>query len=143
MQRFMIGALVVAVLALVAGGCGGGSKPLSAAQLRTQASAVCRDVARRVHALEGQATQATLHASLARAATVFSDGLDRLEALEPPSQLADRYDSFLAWKGAQRDAARELSKPGGRLDARSRAAVRAHESPVRVLAQQLDMPACA
>jgi hypothetical protein len=143
MKRKMVGALVVA-LALGLAACGGsGSKPLTAAQLRTQASAVCRDVARRMQTLEASATQTTMRASLARAAAVMSDGVTRLQVLKPPSQLAARYARFVAWKGTQRDAARELSRPGGRLSARSRAAVRAHESPVWVLAHQLDLPACA
>jgi len=143
MQRKVVGALLLA-LALGVAACGGsGSKPLTAAQLRTQASAVCRDVARRMLALETGASQATMHASLARAARVMSDGLARLQALKPPAQLAGRYARFVAWKGAQRDAARELSRPGGRLSARSRAAVRAHQSPVWTLAHQLDLPACA
>ncbi len=142
MQRNVVGALLLA-LALGVGACGSASKPLTEAQLRTQASAVCQDVTRQVQALAARATPATMHASLARATTIMSNGVARLQALKAPPELAARYARLVAWKGAQRDAARELSRPGGRLSARSRAAVRAHDSPVWTLSHQLGIPACS
>jgi len=145
MQRNLVGALIV-VLALGVAACGSsGSKPLSAARLRAQATAVCQDVGRQVRALQLSATPASMRTSLARAATVLSDGVARLHALTPPRELASRYDLFVAWKASQRDAARELSRSGGRADlsARSRQAVLAHHNPVWTLAHQLDLPACA
>lgn len=145
MQGKLASMLLVA-LALGIAACGSsGPKPLSAAQLRAQATAVCQDVGRQVRALQLSATAASMRTSLARAAAVLSDGVARLHALTPPRQLASRYDLFVAWKASQRDAARELSRAGGRADlsARSRQAVLAHHNPVWTLAHQLDLPACA
>lgn len=140
MQRKLASALAV-VLMLVVAACGSDSKPLSSAELRTQANAVCRDVVTRAHAIQTRATPATMRASLSRAATVYTDGLDRLEALKPPPQLGDRYASFLAWKETQRDAALQLAKADGRLSARQRRAVESH-APVGTLAHGLGLVHC-
>lgn len=137
MQRKVAGALVVAVLALVAGGCGEDSKPLTTAQLRTQANAVCQDVSREVSTLQANATQATMGRSLRDAADAMTDGIDRLEALTPPQQVADRYARFLAWMKTQRDAARQLATPGATLSARARRAIDPHVSPALTLAHEL------
>jgi hypothetical protein len=140
MQR-NAGALLLA-LALVMAACGSASKPLTEAQLRTRAGTVCHDVNRQILALQARATQATMHTSLAGVAGLLRDGIRRLHTLEPPQRLAARYASFIAWEGARRDAALELSKPGGTLRARSRRAVEAHHNPVTALSRQLGIPAC-
>lgn len=141
MQRKLASALLVA-LAFGMVACGSASKPLTAAQLRTRGNAICRDMQRRVMALEARSTQATLRASLARAADVLSDGVDRLNALTPPKQLAGRYASLIAWEGARRGAARTLSH-GGRPSGRQAAAVRAHHNPVYRIGHELGLAACA
>jgi len=140
MQRKLAGALLVA-LAFGTVACGSASKSLTAAQLRTRAGAVCRDVTRRIETLQVGASNATLHASLARAAVVLSDGLDKLHALTPPKQLAAHYAAFLAWEESRRDAARTLSH-GARLSARERRAIQAHHSPVTPLSRQLGLSGC-
>ncbi|HET6448214.1 MAG TPA: hypothetical protein VFG31_03820 [Conexibacter sp.] len=44
---------------------------------------------------------------------------------------------FVAWKDAERDAARELVRPGGRLSARSQRAVEEHHTPAMTFAREL------
>jgi len=142
MQRKVVGALVVALMVVVEACGGSGSTPLTTAQLRAQASAVCRDVTRQIQALAASARPSTRQASLRQAATAMTDGLARLRALTPPKALADRYASFVAWKGSQRDAARQLAEPGGRLTARAAEAVNAHRSPAFALARALGIDGC-
>lgn len=139
MHRNLAGALLGA-LAVAVAACGE-SAP-SPAQFRAEASAVCHDVGRRVRAIQEEATERTMQPSLMAAAAIMSDGLERLEAIEPPEQLADRYERFLAWKASQRDAALELAQPGGRLSARSARAVDAHTDPIGRLTAKLRLTGC-
>jgi hypothetical protein len=143
MQRNLAGALVVA-LALVAAGCGDSSKPLTTAQLRTQASAVCRDVRRQVVGLQARATQATLSRSLRQAADAIDGGVERLRALDPPPRLDRAYAELVAWKATQRDAALALAKqPGRRLAGREGRAIDAHIDAVGRAARATGLSACA
>jgi len=141
-MRFRLTSLLLVALALGVAGCGDASKPLTAAQLRTRASAVCANVTRRIVALQAHASEVPARTSLRRAADALTDGVDRLEALDPPEQLDDRYARFLAWKRAQRDAA-SAQVAGRPISPRSRRAVEAHDSPLQTLGRQLGVTGCS
>ncbi len=150
MRIKVMGAVVAVLLAVGVAGCGDSSDASSAAELRAQASTICRDVERRVQTLRMSATEATLRSSLARTADAMGEGLDRLEAIEPPDALADRYDAFLAWMGTQRDAAQALatSDAGSAaaaegLSARERRVLDPHVDVLGRLARGLGLPDCA
>lgn len=140
MQGKLTGALLVA-LALGGAACGSASKPLSTDQLRAQAGVICRDMTRRVLALNADATQATMRSALGRAAIVMSDGVERLQSLTPPEQMADRYARLVEWKHAQAEAARELAH-GRQPTGRSGEAIRGHENPASGLSRELRINGC-
>lgn len=141
MQRTVVGALLVA-LALGVAACGEASKPLSAAQLRTQASAVCRDTTRRVLTLRSSMTQATARAFMRRASIAVGDGVARLEALKPPRQLAARYKRLVALLAARRDATRALAGPRPKLTGLERDVVSTHHDPIAQAARRLGVDGC-
>jgi hypothetical protein len=135
MQRKTIGALLV-VLAAVIAACGE-SEPLSQAEFRTQANAVCAELSRQARALsDGSPEQ-----RYARAADILEDGIEQLEEIEPPDRLAGRYRAFLTWKEAQQDAVRALAEPDGKLSARGMRAMRLH-GPLEKLADELGLRGC-
>jgi hypothetical protein len=92
-----VAAIVAAVLALGAAGCGGGDgggeDSLTRAEFVKQADAVCKR-AQTLPAAEGE--RPTLVEFGERTLASRRTMLARLEQLEPPEQMASRYDRYLA-----------------------------------------------
>jgi hypothetical protein len=90
------------VVAMGVAGCGGDpSGPLDAGQFRKQADAICKDGNAAIDELakdfaEGGPTRAQLEAAAPKVPGLMDRELDRLEALEPPADLADDVAAMLA-----------------------------------------------
>jgi hypothetical protein len=88
-------ALLIPV-ALALGACGGGDDRLSAEELRQQADAICAEYESTLDELGEPATLAELATYAEEASSALSDGLADLRELEPPEELEDDYDAWLA-----------------------------------------------
>ena len=94
-MRKTILALTMPML-LLACGCGGGrgnsssssSSQLSAADLKSQANAICADLNKKTAA-------AAKSQDFDTALSATNDGIKKLEALNPPDSLKDKYQAFL------------------------------------------------
>ena len=102
--------LVVAVGALLAGGCGGGDDRLSEADFRQQANDICTDVNGQLEGLEQPTTPDEVGAFVSDAIPVLESGLDRLHGLNPPEDMEDDYNRFLAEADKSVPAARKLQQ---------------------------------
>ncbi len=111
-MRWCLGPPLVAGLALVAAGCGGGgSDRLSKSEFITRADAICAKYEQRVRtAMKGiQAGSATqLASAIERVLPVIRTGNDELRALEPPENLQDRFDRWMRISDAEVNAAKKL-----------------------------------
>jgi hypothetical protein len=101
---------VVAAGALLAGGCGGGDDRLSEDEFRQQANDICTDVNDQLEGIEQPSTPDEVGAFVSEAIPVLESGLDRLHELNPPEDLEDDYDRFLAEADKSVPAARKLQQ---------------------------------
>ena len=88
-------ALAVVGAAAAIAGCGGGgddSGALSADEFRTQADAICADANTRIDALDEPTGADQVLGYLQSGLTVQREQLDKLKALEPPSDLAGTFN---------------------------------------------------
>lgn len=83
------------VLALAACG-GGGDDRLSTDELREQADAICAEYERQLDDLEEPDNFEELVAYAEDASAALEDGLADLRELEPPEELEENYDAWLA-----------------------------------------------
>ena len=103
---------LVAALALLAAGCGGGgSDRLSKSEFITRADAICAKYEQRVRSAmkgipAGSATQ--LAGAIERVLPVIHTGNDELRALVPPENLQDRFDHWMQISDGEVDAAKKL-----------------------------------
>jgi hypothetical protein len=91
-MRKTILALTMPML-LLACGCGGGGgsssgSQLSAADLKSQANAICAD-------LNKKTAKVSKPQDLDAALSATNDGIKKLEALKPPDSLKDKYKAFI------------------------------------------------
>lgn len=111
MQRKMVAA-GVAVLALVAGGCGSsGPKQLTAAQFRQEAAKICTHRKAQVAAAMAS-NRGNVRAALRTANPVIQDALKQLEGVRPPASLTSDYDSVMAFERRQARAVDAFLKTG-------------------------------
>jgi hypothetical protein len=90
------------------------SKPLTAAQFRTQAQKICRDSQAEMEKLgedfeSTQPTQEQFEKAFARIPDLLDQQVDKLEALEPPAEMADDVDAML---DSLSDVAADIDKQG-------------------------------
>jgi hypothetical protein len=104
---------LVAGLALLAAGCGGGggSDRLSKSEFITRADAICAKYEQRVRAAmngvpAGSAKQ--LASAIERVLPVIRTGNDELRALEPPENLQVRFDRWMRISDGEVVAAKKL-----------------------------------
>ena len=98
--------VVILALALVAAACGGGGDRLSEGEFRERANAVCADYEQQIDALSEPTSPEEVERFAARATQLARSGVGELRELEPPEELDDEYDRFLA----EGDAVVELSE---------------------------------
>ena len=108
-RRPMAGIAALGVMALLAG-CGGGSDSaggsdaLSAADLRTQADAICADFNRASKAVAEPTSAAEILPYLKTILPLQQDQLRELKALKPPADLAPAYTQAMTFLTTQRAA---------------------------------------
>ena len=152
-------AMIATALAVLAGAVAGcGSSGDSATTETTVANtanasfvrdveAICVDVNGEFRALNDSASDSEPHVILRQAAAHLRSAQQRMEAVEPPADIASDYDEFVKLLGVQADALADRSralKAGD--DARARAAeTRGNEANTDqdLIAQGLDLDACA
>jgi hypothetical protein len=93
-MRSRVALATVAVAAALAGcgGGGGGGTGLSAAEFRQQADAICAEFEQKLNALGTPSSLDQLGEFVDKAIGIIEDGNDKLQALEPPTELADDWD---------------------------------------------------
>ena len=105
--------LVVAAMALVAGGCGSKGNRLSKAEFVKQANAICAKYERRVQKrMAGipAGDEAQLASSIEKVLPVIREGNDELRSLKPPDGLQGHYDRWMKIADAEVAAASKLQK---------------------------------
>jgi hypothetical protein len=93
-------AVVAAALgtSLLAGGCGGSTKPLTRAQLLSKADATCRRINSELSAVNAKSSESSAHA-ISVLVSYEQKGLAELSKLIPPASMASDWKAILA--GAQ------------------------------------------
>ena len=89
-----LASLLLAAAALA--GCGGGSDRLTREEFVEQATAVCAGVEERVDALGEPQSLAEIEALGRELRDALGDGLEELRELEPPEELAEPFERYLA-----------------------------------------------
>jgi hypothetical protein len=105
--------LVMAVVGLVAGGCGSKSGRLSKSEFVKQANAICAKYEQRVQKrMAGipAGDEAQLARSIERVLPVIREGNDELRSLKPPDGLQGHYDRWMKIADAEVAAASKLQK---------------------------------
>jgi hypothetical protein len=103
--------LVMAVVALVPGGCGSKSGRLSKSEFVKQANAICAKYEQRVQKrMAGipAGDDAQLARSIERVLPVIREGNDELRSLKPPDGLQGHYDRWMKIADAEVAAASKL-----------------------------------
>jgi hypothetical protein len=103
--------LVMAVVALVPGGCGSKSGRLSKSEFVKQANAICAKYEQRVQKrMAGipAGDEAQLARSIERVLPVIREGNDELRSLKPPDGLQGHYDRWMKIADAEVAAASKL-----------------------------------
>jgi hypothetical protein len=106
-----ISLLVMAVVALVAGGCGSKSGGLSKSEFVKQANAICAKYEQRVQKrMAGipAGNEAQLASSIEKVLPVIREGNDELRSLKPPDGLQGHYDRWMKIADAEVAAASKL-----------------------------------
>ena len=103
--------LVMAVVALVAGGCGSKSGRLSKSEFVKQANAICakyeQQVQKRMAGIPA-GNEAQLASSIEKVLPVIREGNDELRSLKPPDGLQGHYDRWMKIADAEVAAASKL-----------------------------------
>jgi hypothetical protein len=103
--------LVMAAVALVAGGCGSRSGRLSKSEFVKQANAICAKYEQRVQKrMAGipAGDEAQLASSIEKVLPVIREGNDELRSLKPPDGLQGHYDRWMKIADAEVAAASKL-----------------------------------
>jgi len=99
-RRFLLTLALLAVPAVAAAGCGGGSSSkatgLSAAEWRQQADAICADIDTRQNAIAAPASAADVQKYLETILPLGKEQASRLKALAPPAELQSLQTQALA-----------------------------------------------
>jgi hypothetical protein len=99
----------LSLLVLVAA-CGGG---LSKAQLVAKGDAICKRINARMAKEPDPTTTADLQRLAKRTVELSDPAIDDMEALEPPSELEDDFEKFVASLKRQRDLSKETGDAAG------------------------------
>lgn len=143
--------VVLSFLAAALAGCGGGSgsseEPLSAAEWRRQANAICRNIGAQVRAVPRPTNEADVLTFTATVSPLWKQEEERLRALRPPAELARQAEELADALAEINVSVLEIHIATQRRDGRRRDdAVRRGEIAVQALnerARKLELAACA
>ena len=89
-------AFLTGAMGLAAAGCGGGGDRLTREELIEEADATCAEFDRRIEDVQEPESLEDIEAYLQEIRPIVEEGTDELDALEPPEELADEYDDWIA-----------------------------------------------
>src|SRR5215207_4414804 len=104
---------VAALFILPLAACGGG---LSKSELVEKGDAICKRVNERVAKEPEPKNAADLEALAKKTVEISDPAIDDMEALEPPSELEDDFDKFVASLKQQRNLTKEIGDAAGAGD---------------------------
>jgi len=102
-------AVALLVPAIVAG-CGGG---LSKSELVAKGDAICARVNKQIAKEPDPKTAADLERLARRTAEISGPAIDDMEALEPPGELEDDFETFVASLKRQRELTQQIGEAAG------------------------------
>ena len=98
---------------VLAGGCGGDDGGEDSDAFRAEANAICTDYEEKIAVIPPPQEAPDEWAAIAADIGDFLEtGINELDALEPPDDLGDRYDEWLALKRESLSATRDLQEAG-------------------------------
>jgi hypothetical protein len=106
-------AAVAALIILPLAACGGG---LSKSELVEQGDAICKRVNDRVAKEPEPKSAADLEALAKKTIEISDPAIDDMEALEPPGELEEDFDKFVASLKKQRNLTKEIGDAAGAND---------------------------
>jgi hypothetical protein len=89
-------AFLTGAMGLAAAGCGGGSDRLTREELIEEADATCAEFDQRVEEVDEPESLDDIERYVQEIRPIVEEGTDELEALEPPEELQDEYDDWIA-----------------------------------------------
>jgi hypothetical protein len=89
-------AFLIGAMGLAAAGCGGGTDRLSRADLIEEADATCAEFDQRVEEVDEPESLDDIERYVQEIRPIVEEGTDELDALEPPEELQDEYDDWIA-----------------------------------------------
>ncbi|HEY3070265.1 MAG TPA: hypothetical protein VGJ34_08110 [Gaiellaceae bacterium] len=107
-------AILLAVSGLALAACGGGGgggargESLTPAEFRQQADAICAEFEGKLNDLGSPSSVDELAEFVDKAVPIIEEGNDRLQALEPPDELADDWNKAMALQDKNLDLTHDL-----------------------------------
>lgn len=103
-------ALAASVAAALVAGCGGGGgdESLSPAEFRQQADAICAKYQGQLDALAQPSSLAELKDFVGKAVPIIENGVADLDTLEPPDELADKWNRAMEINRQQLEIVHDL-----------------------------------
>jgi hypothetical protein len=139
-----LSAALVATAALA--GCAGSSdERLSREEFVEQATAICDRAEQRIGELDAPASVDDLEAYAREARSITEEGLDDLEALEPPQELEDGFDRYLDQGNDVVEVLEELEQAaasGDEAEAQQLAGELAESADAQQAARDAGLPGC-
>jgi hypothetical protein len=89
-------AFLIGAMGLAAAGCGGGTDRLSREELIEEADATCAEFDQRVEEVDEPESLDDIERYVQEIRPIVEEGTDELDALEPPEELQDEYDDWIA-----------------------------------------------
>ena len=89
-------AFLTGAMALAAAGCGGGGDRLTREELIDEADATCAEFDQRVEEVDEPESLDDIERYVQEIRPIVEEGTDELDALEPPEELQDEYDDWIA-----------------------------------------------
>jgi hypothetical protein len=89
-------AFLIGAMGLAAAGCGGGTDRLSREDLIEEADATCAEFDQRVEEVDEPESLDDIERYVQEIRPIVEEGTDELDALEPPEELQDEYDDWIA-----------------------------------------------
>jgi hypothetical protein len=89
-------AIALAAGALLATACGGGDEGLSREELISRGDAICEEYDQRTEQVEDPESLDDVERFVEETRTLIRDGVDELKELEPPEELAEDYNAWIA-----------------------------------------------
>jgi hypothetical protein len=117
----------LAAITIAAAGCGGGGgssgsqstgngQQLTKEEFASKANQICTDIEKRVNSLSTPKKLSEISSYVDQARSVLNDGLDRMRALQPPSETQAARDKFVSVGQHQSDLFNKLKDAAASKD---------------------------